>query len=103
METMVERRIHTVYVTRNTEYHMRRDICVAVRDRKSGQWLRGHQAVASRVRGALKFSIKGAIAPNPGKPREGECLYFSEAGRDLVTSTIVSVQRPARDIVSAYP
>lgn len=103
MEPMVERRIHTVYVTRNTEYHVRRDVCVAVRDRRTGQWLRGHQAVSSRVRGALRFSMRGGIDPNPGKPREGECLYFSELGRDLVTSAIESVQRPAREIVGQYP
>jgi len=100
---MVERRIHTVYVTRNTEYHVRRQVCVAVRDRRSGQWLRSHQALSSTVRGALKFTVRGAIDPNPGKPREGECLYFSEAGRDLVTSAIVAVQRPERDIVVSYP
>lgn len=100
---MVERRIHTVYVTRNTEYHVRREVCVAVRDRRSGQWLRSHQALSSVVRGALKFTVRGAIDPNPGKPRTGECLYFSEQGRDLVTSAIVDVQRPALDIVSTYP
>jgi hypothetical protein len=100
---MVERRIHTVYVTRNTEYHLRKQVCVAVRDRRSGQWLHGHKALTSKLSGALKFTPRGSIDPNPGTPREGECLYFCESGRDLVTSAIIAVQRPAREVVSSYP
>lgn len=100
---MVERRIHTVFVTRNTEYHVRHDVCVAVRDRKSGSWMKGHPAITYQVQGGLHFSPKGAISPNPGKPREGECLYLSRRGRDIVTSAIVRVDRPERDVVRTYP
>ena len=31
-----ERRRHRVYMTRNTEYHFRDGVCVAVRDRRTG-------------------------------------------------------------------
>jgi hypothetical protein len=98
-----ERRIHKVFVTRNTEYHLRRDLCVGVRDRRSGQWLRRHLAVARRVHGGLRFTTRGGLEPNPGVPRVGESLFFSTAGRDLVTSPVISVERPTRDTVRRYP
>src|SRR6187549_387121 len=40
-----ERRRHRVYMTRNTEYHFRDGVCVAVRDRRTGDWLPGHLAL----------------------------------------------------------
>ncbi|MFW5925388.1 MAG: hypothetical protein ACOCV4_04430 [Myxococcota bacterium] len=98
-----ERRIHKVFVTRNTEYHLRRDLCVAVRDRRSGDWLRGHLARGSRVSGGIRFSAQGGIVPNVGTPSIGESLFFEAGGRDLVTSPLVAVERPAREVVSTYP
>lgn len=98
-----ERRIHRVFVTRNTEYHIRRDLCVAVRDRRSGEWLRAHMALRNRVHGGIRFSRSGGIVPNPGAPKVGESLFFHAAGRDLVTSPILSIDRPKREVVKAYP
>ena len=98
-----ERRIHKVFVTRNTEYHVRKDTCVAVRDRRSGEWLRAHMALKNRVHGGIRFSRSGGIVPNPGTPRVGESLFFHAAGRDLVTSPILSIDRPSREIVQSYP
>lgn len=98
-----ERRRHRVYVTRNTEYHFRDGFCVAVRDRRSGDFLQGHLAVSRRVHGGLKFFPNGAIFPNPGDPKPGEALYFAADGRDLVTSPIERIERPAKEIVEAYP
>ncbi len=98
-----ERRRHRVYVTRNTEYHFRDGFCVAVRDRRTGDFLHGHLALQRRVHGGLKFFESGANAPNPGDPRPGESLYFASEGRDLVTSPLESVERPARELVQAYP
>ena len=98
-----ERRIHKVFVTRNTEYHIRRDLCVAVRDRRSGEWLRAHMALRNKVHGGIRFSRAGGIVPNPGAPKVGESLFFHAAGRDLVTSPILSIDRPERDVVQAYP
>ena len=98
-----ERRRHRVYVTRNTEYHFRDGFCVAVRDRRTGEFLHGHLALQRRVHGGLKFSEGGGIEPNAGEPRAGESLYFASEGRDLVTSPLESVERPARAIVEGYP
>ncbi len=98
-----ERRRHRVYVTRNTEYHFRDGFCVAVRDRRTGEFLHGHLALRRRIHGGLRFYLNGAILPNPGEPRLGEALYFATGGRDLVTSPLESVERPPREIVEAYP
>jgi hypothetical protein len=97
-----ERRRHRVYVTRNTEYHFRDGFCVAVRDRRSGNFLQSHLALRRRIHGGLRFFLNGAIVPNAGEPRPGEALYFESAGRDLVTSPLESVERPRKEVVEAY-
>ena len=96
-----ERRIHKVFVTRNTEYHVRRNTCVGVRDRESGSWLRAHLALSRHLCGALRFS-DGGVTPNAGTPRVGESLYFQSSGQDLVTSVVTAVVRPKRNVVEAY-
>src|SRR5579871_1397607 len=98
-----DRRRHRVYVTRNTEYHVRDGFCVAVRDRQSGNFMHGHLALSRRIHGGLKFFESGGIAANPGDPRPGESLYFASEGRDLVTSALEGVERPSKDLVTAYP
>ena len=108
-----ERRRHRVFVTRNTEYHFRDGFCIAVRDRRTGDFLEGHLALQRRVNGGLRFFPNGGISPNDGEPKPGESLYFAGDGRDphgeqarareLVTSPLEAVERPARDLVDAYP
>ena len=98
-----DRRRHRVYVTKNTEYHFRDGFCVAVRDRRTGDYLHGHLALRRRIHGGLKFYLNGAIVPNAGEPRVGEALYFASGGRDLVTSPLEGVERPSKAIVEAYP
>lgn len=102
-ERVPERRRHRVYVTRNTEYHFRDGFCVAVRDRRTGDFLPGHLAVQRRLHGGIKFFPNGAIVPNPGEIRAGEALYFAADGRDLVTSPVERIDRPAKRLVEAYP
>jgi hypothetical protein len=98
-----ERRRHRVYLTRNTEYHFRDGFCVAVRDRKTGDFLQGHLAIRRRLQGGLRFFPTGGIVPNEGEPQVGEALYFAAGGRDLVTSPLESVDRPKSSTVAAYP
>lgn len=98
-----DRRRHRVYVTRNTEYHFRDGYCVAVRDRRTGDFLHGHLALRRRVHGGLRFFLNGAIVPNPGDPRPGEALYFATEGRDLVTSPVERIDRPSKELTEAYP
>ncbi len=97
-----ERRVHKMFVTRNTEYHVRRDLCVAVRDRRSGRWLRGHLALRSRVAGGLRFTPEGGIVATEEQPAVGDALFFHAPGRDLVTSPVVSVERPPKEAVESY-
>lgn len=99
----VDRRIHKVFVTRNTEYHVRRDVCVAVKDRRSGEWLRAHLALRQKVHGGIRFTRSGGITANTGTPDVGESLFFAAEGRDLVTSPVLNVERPEREIVKRYP
>ena len=57
-------------------------------------WDSDIDALMARTR--LRAVPSGLIAP-------GEALYFASEGRDLVTSALESVERPPRDVVSAYP
>ncbi len=98
-----DRRRHRVYVTKNTEYHFRDGFCVAVRDRRTGEFLHGHLALRRRMHGGVKFFLNGGVLPNPGEPNVGEALYFATDGRDLITSPLESVERPSKELVSAYP
>jgi hypothetical protein len=98
-----ERRRHRIYVTRNTEYHFRDGFCVAVRDRRTGEFLHGHLALSRRAEGGLKFFDQGGIAPNPGDPVPGESIYFGSHGPELVTSPLETVERPSKEIAGAYP
>ena len=98
-----ERRRHRVYTTRNTEYHFRDGVCVAVRDRRTGDFLPGHLALRRPLFGGLRFFMNGALLPNPGEPNVGEALFFGEGGRDLITSPLQAVERPTRAMVEEYP
>jgi len=96
-----ERRIHKVYVTRNTEYHLRDRTCIGVRDRRTGKWLKAHLAIERRLCGSLKFNNDG-LSPNAGNPELGESLYFQAKGQDLITSAITDVRRPTLETVTGY-
>ena len=97
-----ERRIHRVFVTRNTEYHLRKETCVGVRVRATGEWVDGHFACNLPIAGAIRFFDSGAMTANPGLPQVGESIYFEASGRDLVTSSVISVERPRAETVAAY-
>jgi hypothetical protein len=100
-----DRRVHRMYVTRNTEYHLRGEICVAVRDRRTGRWLPSHLAIHRRLAGGVCIHPNGAAVPSCVDPRVGDALYFdgNEDDRELVTSLLSSIERPTRDLVHAYP
>jgi hypothetical protein len=98
-----ERRRHKVFLTHNTEYHFRDARCVAVRDRRTGEWLPGHLALRRQLFGGIRFFMNGSLLPNPGEPKVGEALFFAEGGRDLITSPLESVERPPKELVEDYP
>lgn len=98
-----ERRRHRMYVTRNTEYHFRDGVCVAIRDRSSGNWQLVHQALHRRLSGSVRFNERGEGFPALAEPRVGDLLFFVSEGPDVVTSRLTAVERPEKQIVAVYP
>lgn len=102
-----ERRRNRVYVTRNTEYHMRDDVCVGVRDRRSGAFRDAHIAVRLRLEGCIKLTSRGGAAPGPLPVQIGDALFFMdempEGGhRQITTSRVEKIDRPALSDLPRY-
>lgn len=91
---VLERRRHRVFLTRNTEYHLRGDECVGVRDRGSGLWLCDHPALRMR---ALRLPQVRDSAHWVGRN-----LRFWGRDNDVVTSRVLDVERPRPDCLPAY-
>ena len=96
----VERRRHLVYVTLNTEYHVRGGQVVAVRKRGERDFLPAHTALHTEVKGHVEGN---ALLPVPGPAQPGQRLYLARPGKDVVTSKVLAVERPAKEIVVHYP
>jgi hypothetical protein len=90
----INRRRHRMFVTRNTEYHLRTDECVGVRDIESGQWLRDHAALR----------LRAVALPSTGHDHHwlGRRIQFWGSNTDVVTSPVVRVGRPERESVERY-
>jgi hypothetical protein len=102
-----ERRHHRVFVTRNSEYHCRDSVCVAVRDRRTGAFVHSHSAIGRTLRGSVLLTEEGVESSSPpSHPRPGEQLYFTSGTpddlHDVLTSPLVRVQRPLRQDVAEY-
>lgn len=101
-----DRRRHRTIVTRNTEYHLRDDTVVAVRDRESKRWMAGHLALSLKMQGGVRFYDNGAAVPTLEGPAPGDAMFFSyksDTGhnRELITSKIEAVRRtPKRDVLA---
>jgi hypothetical protein len=98
-----ERRKHRLYVTKNTEYHLKDGVCVAVRDRQRGTWRLKHEALRRPLTGAVRFSGGGDACPTFDMPEVGDALFFGEGGSDVLTSLLLDVRRPEKDVVENYP
>lgn len=98
-----ERRKRQLYVTRNTEYFVEDQICVAVRDRDTDVWLEGHLALGRPLSGSVRVLASGALAPSPRRPRVGEALFFADHGPELITSTLLRVDRPTEEHLDTLP
>jgi hypothetical protein len=97
-----ERRKNRVFLTKNTEYHFRGELCVAVRDRRSRRWLPSHLAIGRRLSGGVHFHKNGAAVPVVDGPGVGEALYFGDEGRELITSAVCALERASREVVRGY-
>jgi len=98
----IDRRRHRVLVTQNTEYHFRDGLCVAVRDRRTGEWLADHAALQRTVSGCVQFG-QGGVTVHKRPPVEGESLFFATGGRGFVTSSLLQELRPEKSVVDEYP
>jgi hypothetical protein len=89
-----DRRRHRVFFTRHTEYHLRDDECVGVRDRESGEWRIDHAALR----------LRALALPELPSTTEWVGLRIQFWGRqtDVLTSPVVAVGRPRLDEVPAY-
>ena len=98
-----ERRRHKLYVTRNTEYHVRDGRVIAVRERGRRIWVPDHRAIGMLVLGSIRGD---SMVPKREEPAPGNRMYLAEeSGRgphDLVTSTVLAVERPPREVVAEY-
>lgn len=99
---MHERRIHKVFVTRNTEYHLRRDQCVGVRDRRTGAWNDHHEALFRRVAGAITLFANGSLSASETLPVPGQAMLF-EGEKSLITGPVLAIERPPFPVVMRYP
>ena len=88
------RRRHRMFVTRNTEYHLRSDECVGVRDRETGEWFRDHAALRLR---AVKL-------PPIGLDQHwlGRRIQFWGSQTDVLTSEVIQVGRPPQYCLDRY-
>ena len=98
-----ERRSRVTYVTRNTEYHFHRGVCVAVRDRTSNRWLLTHPVLNRTVSGSVRFNRHLEAYPTLEAPKVGEGLFFGAQGPDVVTSDLLAIERPEKTTIGAYP
>ena len=103
-----ERRRHRVFITRNTEYHLRDDVCVAVRDRDARKFRSAHIALNLKLQGAVRVQPNGMVVPEPNSPRVGAAIYFTHGDADgmqrqIVTSRVERIARPEKRDVLSYP
>lgn len=80
---------YRVFLTRNSEYHVEKFVCVGVRDRRTGNWVQDHPA--------LKRALLSAVAANGGlqaiyTPCLGERLEFDVDGAALLTSAVLDIE-----------
>jgi hypothetical protein len=95
-----ERRMFKVLITRNTEYHMRGDECIAVRDTRTGQWQGQHVALGRQLVGSIGADATGSYRVMVGsEPPVGSRLCFSS---DLLTSPLLVVRRPTEKTLTNY-
>jgi len=103
-KVIIEKRKHRMYVTRNTEYHMKNNVCVGIRNRKTGDWLMHARALGARLIGTIASSMQRHnkftifLLPEVGN----NLILLSPTGVDLVTTKIRAVHRPTIQSLKYY-
>ena len=81
---------YRVFLTKNSEYHVRSGICLSVRDRRTGAWFAEHEAIGlplSDVYADGRDDVRVAAMPVVGEP-----LSFQLQDRIFETSPVLSVE-----------
>ncbi|HEX7479640.1 MAG TPA: hypothetical protein VF331_17680 [Polyangiales bacterium] len=81
---------YRVFLTRNSEYHVRGHVCIGVRDRRTGQWQAQHPALSRPLSQVVTDSsghLQSICAPALGDP-----LEFDVPGKSLRTSPILDIE-----------
>jgi hypothetical protein len=85
----------TLYLTRYSEYLVRGDLCVGVRDRRSGSWQPLHAATRAYVLGSQTTLQSTPATPwLGGGARIGERLCLRTSACQIVTGPIIAVETP---------
>lgn len=79
--------------TRNTEYHLKGSLVVAVKNRNGGTWLQQHRFLGQEVKGILNFPKDGYLPTDT--PQVGSVLWFVLGGRDFLTTAIAEIDHPS--------
>jgi hypothetical protein len=79
-----------VFLTRQSEYHVRGHICFGVRDRRTGRWLESHWALSACL--ASAFPDAHGNMCSIASPVIGEPLWFAVSGALHHTSPVISVE-----------
>lgn len=98
----VERRRHKVYITKNTEYHLRNDTCVGIKSCRDGSWIRDGKILMAKLVGAVE-RVAELAEHLVGIPEVGKYLLFvSDEGEFIVTTKLENIDRPPKEAVSNY-
>ena len=95
-----DRRAHRVLVTTDAEYFMRRRLCLRVRDRSTGLWLDGHRASGTLILGSVDVDAAEPRLNLADVPRLGECVMFGSKSGPTLTTPVVAVARPPRELMA---
>jgi len=101
-----DRRRRVTYMTRNTEYHLESGVCVAVRDRATGNWQLCHGALGRRLSASVRQQAGQPPHPSIEAPELGDALFFGPSGAsgtEVLTSSLLSIERPQKATIDAYP
>jgi hypothetical protein len=81
---------YRVYLTKNSEYHVRGLVCFGVRDRRTGGWVDAHWALQQKLASAFP-DAEGRMRV-VDLPVVGESLTFCVEGQAHKTSAILAVE-----------
>jgi len=82
-----------LYLTYRSEYLVLSDLCVGVRDRRSGAWQPLHAAACAHLIGPVDESTQTPLIQS--SVRVGEQLCFLPSVRRVVTGPVVAIEEPS--------